>query len=408
MTHQSARYNRWFHGILAVNILLLIVTLLRTELGAAGGWMASLRQLSLSGEHNLASWWSGSLLLLGALHAADGYFLHRMTQPQWARAWAILAFILLALSTDEVGSLHERADQFLHAGIWISLVPFALIALALVGIMLRTLWSVPGGRSAAWLVTLGFGCLAAVVPQEYLEHKLAWQGWAKAIRGMVEEGMELAGFMLLLAAAMPNSLGIFRRSGGTAVPQALKTGRLPAFDAMCSLRMWLSLGGIVLGLGLAAITSSLTDHGRGRPGDWPPAVLFALAALAANLDFLRRGVMGVRELMAGGLTLFASVTMVALLPRHTLELPFVNRPFSLRVTLVLIAALGAVALLAVPGRVLRPPTWTIVGALIAVLGVGAASIALSPIGLASHAIPALLAVIVFDAWARAASRERLA
>ncbi len=334
MTHQSAYNSRWFQGLLAVNIVLLIVTLLRTELAAAGGWMASLRQLSLSGEHNLASWWSGSLLLLGALHAADGYFLHRTTHPQGARAWAILAFILFALSTDEVGSLHERADQLLHAGTWVSLVPFALIAVALVAIMLRTLWSVPGGRPAAWLLTLGFGSLAAVVPQEYLEHKLALQGWAKAIRGMVEEGMELAGFMLLLGAAMPNSRGIFRRSGGTAVPsQAPKSGRLPAFDAMCSLRMWISFSGIVLGLGLAAITPSLTDHGRGRPGDWPPAVLFALAALAANLDFLRRGVLGVRELMAGGLALFASVTMVALLPRHTLELPFLNRPVSLRVTL---------------------------------------------------------------------------
>jgi hypothetical protein len=74
----------------------------------------------------------------------------------------------------------------------------------------------------------------------------------------------------------------------------------------------------------------------------------------------------------------------------------------MRITLVLIAAFGAVAALAAAGRPHRPRAFASVSALAAILLLGAAGLACSSTGPASHAIPALLAVVVYDAWARAA------
>ena len=59
------------------------------------------------------------------------------------------------------------------------------------------------------------------------------------------------------------------------------------------------------------------------------------------------------------LLLPAVVAVVALLPRHTLPFPIFGRPASLRVILVLIAALGAVALAALEGARPRAITWSL-------------------------------------------------
>jgi hypothetical protein len=201
---------------------------------------------------------------------------------------------------------------------------------------------------------------------------------------------------------MPNSRGIFGRPAETVQTAGAARVLAPAFEAICALRKWLVLGGILIGIGFAFVTSTLTDTGRGRPSDWPPAVLFALGALAAGLDFIRHGGRCLRGLLAAVLALFASVAVVALSPRHGLQLPFLIRPVSMRITLVLIAAFGAVAALAAAGRPHRPRAFASVSALAAILLLGAAGLACSSTGPASHAIPALLAVVVYDAWARAA------
>jgi hypothetical protein len=402
----------WFRSILLIDCAFLVFTLLRLELADAGGLFDSLRQFSLAGEHNVASWWSTIVIILAALHAFDGYVLERRTNPRLARAWAMLAFVLLVLSADEMGSLHERADKVLRLGVWVSLLPFATVALGCVAYVLRVMWSIPESRSTAVLVTLGFCVLAMSVPLEYFEHRLEWRGWMRALRGVVEEGCELAGFMLLLRASMSNTRGLFARAEGgrsTGLERPAELNRpTPALDAICALRPWLVAGGVLFGLLLAIVSSSLTDHGRGRPGDWPPAVLFFLASLAAGLEFARPGRGGNRSLAAAALALFASVTAVALSPRHSLHLAFLARPVSLRVTLIVITALGALAALHAAGSLhpRRPARAAL--AWVSVLLLGAAATAFSSTGPASHAIPALVAVIVFDAAARATCQQKLA
>src|SRR5258705_12593640 len=75
-----------------------------------------LAPLNLTNENVAASWFSGILLLLGSLHAADGFFRVRRTNFKAALAWCVICGMLLALSADEIGSLHERIDDVLKMG----------------------------------------------------------------------------------------------------------------------------------------------------------------------------------------------------------------------------------------------------------------------------------------------------
>ena len=55
--------------------------------------------VGLGGENNLGAWWSGMLLLIGAMHAFDG-FGDTDGQPAARRGWLGLSAILLGLSFD--------------------------------------------------------------------------------------------------------------------------------------------------------------------------------------------------------------------------------------------------------------------------------------------------------------------
>src|SRR4051794_39171152 len=93
-------YLRALIGLSAVMVSATIV--LRFGHGLA------LAPLNLTNENVAAAWFSGMLLLLGALHAADGYFRLRRTDLKAALAWWVIAAMLLFLCADEIGSLHER------------------------------------------------------------------------------------------------------------------------------------------------------------------------------------------------------------------------------------------------------------------------------------------------------------
>src|SRR5690606_32202148 len=99
------------------------------------------RYFNLAHENNLAAWWSGSLLLVAALHALDGRAkLASLGDRRTAAAWAALALVLIALSLDEVGSLHERAERFVPLERWWALLPFGVVLLGVAGWSAWQLW----------------------------------------------------------------------------------------------------------------------------------------------------------------------------------------------------------------------------------------------------------------------------
>ncbi|MFQ6113215.1 MAG: polysaccharide deacetylase family protein [bacterium] len=323
----------WFYGILLINLFLVLITGFGDQIQQVNGALRSTGNFSLRGENNVASWWSGMLLLIISLHAFDGYKLLRSQQPKAARGWALIALLFLMLSADEISSIHERANAILGLGPWLSLLPFAVIMITMLIFALISLSSSKDQRTRVRLLILGSLCFAIVSFQEYVEHNITWQ--SQTIRDTIAEGSELLGMMIFLRASISNTQGLFRKTG-TAVS--------PTFEAIFSLRSYWIIVGLVAAPILAYITSHLTDH-RGHPADWLAATIFFLAAIAACIRYLRNGEnVGVRQWALTLACLFASASSVAIRPMYDrLELasviPLINNVASFKMLLFLFLSL---------------------------------------------------------------------
>jgi hypothetical protein len=306
----------WFYGAVAVSALLVATTGLH-DVGPVSGPAASLLdRFRLTGENNPAAWWSGMLLAVVSLHAFDGYALLRRSEPGAARGWALIAAVLLFLSADEVGSIHERLAQVgraLGLGTWSLLLPLGAVLAAMLGRALLLLWSAGGEqRRKVWPLAIAFLVLGSVALQEVLEHRIQWQtDVARAVRAMVEEGTELIGMLVLLRVAMANTAGL---------AVGVRGGR-PAFAALHELRRPLAALGLALAPVLAFVTAALVDQNRGHPADWLAAIAFLAAGLAAcRRLFKDGGGIGWPTWGLGGLCCLASVAVVAIGPAKLVEL----------------------------------------------------------------------------------------
>ena len=162
----------------------------RTPLESPAWW------LNLQREHNVAVWWSSALLLLAALFAVDARdrwreasrsasmvpaILRERNHRAAQRGWTSLAIVLAALSADEVGQFHEVMDRLLGWGTWWSLLPFAIVLLALVAVTIVAFFSVQPLRGLVVFLLLGFAVLGSVPLLEYAEHNVRWgpaQHWS--------------------------------------------------------------------------------------------------------------------------------------------------------------------------------------------------------------------------------------
>ena len=101
----------YLRGLIGISAVLVVATIvLRFDRALF------LAPLNLTNENVAAAWFSGMLLLLGALHAADGYFRLRQTKLKAALAWWVIAAMLLFMSVDEIASLHERMKYLMRMG----------------------------------------------------------------------------------------------------------------------------------------------------------------------------------------------------------------------------------------------------------------------------------------------------
>lgn len=264
----------WLLGLAAVSLFLLAATLVHHNLD-----IEPLAHLALTYENNFGAWWSGALLLLAAMHAFDGFRLWRNERPRVARGWAVLSLVLLILSLDEIGSLHERVELWLPGSVWMDLLPFGLVLVGLFAFAILSIWSSPEHRRRALLIVLAFLCFGATAFQEYLEHNTEWGTRVnEGLRAGVEEGTELLGMLLVIGATLPNTQGIFKRDSSPASP---------ALDAPFSWRRYAIPGALLLAPILAYVSVRwLQDH-RGHPANWLASALFLLAAAAALHPFLK-------------------------------------------------------------------------------------------------------------------------
>lgn len=265
MTQQATR-TAYFRTLIAIGAVLVLTTLVFRFKTA---FFLFLAPLDLGNENIVAAWFSGMLLLLASLHAADGYFRLRNTNLKAGLAWCVIAAMLLALSLDEIGSLHERIEN-LKTGPILSFVPFLIVLLGGCAWSFLQLWLTPSERPRVVGLVLGFAILVSVGGQEILERIVQLPWYLRPFRLAFEEGSELAGMLILVYSTLPNSGGLF---------ESARPPRAPAFSSVPALRWLIVAGAGFIAWPLAQLTASLEDPALlGRFSDWLSCVLFFLSA----------------------------------------------------------------------------------------------------------------------------------
>jgi hypothetical protein len=229
-----------------------------------------LAPLNLTNENVAAAWFSGILLLLASLHAADGYFRLRHTNFRTALAWCVISGMLLVLSADEIGSLHERIDDVLAMGPWLSYLPFLIVLLGCCAWSFIQLWITPSERSRVPGLIIGFAILVSVGGQEYIEKAFRWPWYLGPLRSGVEEGSELGGMIILIYTMLPNSAGLFSHARRT---------HAPAFSSIPALRWFIVTSAAILAWPVSVLSASLDlQVVTGHVSDWLACALFVLSA----------------------------------------------------------------------------------------------------------------------------------
>lgn len=284
----------WIGGI---DLFLIVATTLRPYLHGSL-LQALVAPFNLAIEMNLAAWFSGiSLLALGLL----AYERFAAGEARSKAPWLILAVLLILLSIDEIGSLHERA------GGMAALLPYIVVfVLLLAGAMAGLLITRQPFYIVLCLAAM-FALFGSVILQEDLEQIVAWPDWFRGIRVGLEEGSELLGMFL----------GFW---GFARFRSAASAGRIPARSLSAVVpdpRQFKRLVIIlVAGLALHAAASrtlasnlQVLEIGKlGNPAVWYPAALFVLLACLAF--WKSRAGMGRLWLLLSGFALLCSLGVI--------------------------------------------------------------------------------------------------
>lgn len=318
-TQRSFVHSLGWLALVGLSVLCLAVTFLYEEIATAQGpakhaiELLRLHRFGFGGENSIGSWWAGTLLLLAGLHALDGFVRERHRAPSAARAWLFLSIVLVALSLDEIGSLHERVEKFVPPFDIRANLPFAGVLGVLVAYALAVLWRLDRTRGAARLISAGFLLFATVPLQEMAPHGLPFWPEAESLRVLLEEGTETVAMLLLILAASRNSAGIFDRSdrGSEPVLQSLDLHAAP-----------LSIAFLAMVVPIVYTTTLVAGDNRGLPANWLGGAAYLAAGLVALRPTLQYGVYGRRQVGDVALATVCvamSVIAVAYLVRHPLQ-----------------------------------------------------------------------------------------
>jgi hypothetical protein len=306
----------------------------------------ALIHLSLAREATVASWWSSMILALGGVTAliwAAAEYGRGRTAARCG-AWLLAGIVLLGLSIDEVGALHERllgddiagaSDAFQSPGPWLVPVVPAVLLLVLAVNHAR------GRRigAAAWLGCLGTLSLTTVGIQERLETfdvEVRPVGWL-----LLEEGTELAGSLLIVAALLI-----------VGVNASFDLSDLRAFHRRCPVRPVVIAGVLAVAFVVGSVLfeehlgSSPANDQEGLP-QWWFASSAAAAVAACLLLMVRQHAPGRATNAMGALAAVALLLSVhhGIDGTTWIEL-FGGRASAVRVALATLLVLPALAVLA--------------------------------------------------------------
>ena len=190
---------RHWYWLWLINIFFVGVMIVFYFLRYPAWFHNTYRGISLSHEMNYAVWWSGICLFIAALvFARVGTLAEQKKDQAWI--WYVMALAMIALSIDEVGSLHEGVSR---VGGWTALLPFALVFAVVFGLAFLKLIRTSETRLVALLILLGIGIFVIVAGLEFLEHDHSFRNsfWRRT-RQVGEETIELIAMGILITAGL--------------------------------------------------------------------------------------------------------------------------------------------------------------------------------------------------------------
>jgi hypothetical protein len=341
---------RYMQLLVFVSVILSLVTFASYALQGHGILSAVLFLIGLGGENNIGSWWSGMLLLVGAVHAFDGYT-HLDNAKSARKGWLTLALVLLLLSFDEVSSVHEYVANVSGRLAWL---PLGAIGFVLVTYSILQLAKSGVGKRSITLIIVSFTMLGTIVLQEHFQHAISWSNpVVYGIRAFIEEGTEVAAMLILVFVTMANSQCNIERD------------RVNLFEATVVLRQLILLASIVTLPLLVWATFFLPFPGG--PADWLAESLYLFCALRV----IRAVIVEQRQLNARVLLLlFLYIGASAMSSVMSLD----YNPAILGVP-VSIRGVGVCAILIAAGPILRSNgrettgLWIVTGAVVALIAV---------------------------------------
>ncbi len=223
--------------------------------------------INLAGENNAAVWWTGAILFLAALHA---FSTASNSGGQARRGWLCFGATMVLLQATEIGGLHERISGALDLRIGgqaiLGLTAAALLTAGYLGLRRDPRW-----RGSVALIVTGTLTYGTVIVHEWAEWAYTWPHWTIGPRAAAEEGTELVGALLFLAAAM--------RGGGHAWSAPLSALFPPLQQTMPLRRLALPL--FVPAILVSAYAADQSLIHSANPAACYPVMLYLLAACMA-------------------------------------------------------------------------------------------------------------------------------
>lgn len=254
----------WIWATLINLALVLVLYWLQGHVGFAADTVA--QDFSLVRENNIAVWWAGFCLMVAGLLFWQAGSIEN-TGLMDRSMWLALAGVVLALSLDETGSLHERVSL---AGGWWALLPFGIVGSAIFLFAITRCLISARTRATAMLVLASLSIFFGVVAMEHLGNTGRLPtGLVTDYSLVIEEGMELLASMILLLAGVlalaSRQRRLFRQVSIVVDPSSLWAVRELLY---ASLFLHLSIAVLLM--------PWLWDPGRGNPVYWLPMLGFTL------------------------------------------------------------------------------------------------------------------------------------